>query len=179
MINYSTCLRANPIKRDEPKKAYANAQYSEIMSLEKFSQHIADHGSVYSRADIQAVLTQAVDCMREMLLAGQRIRLGDLGIFYVRLKCIGAESLEKFTVASNITDVTVRWHPGERFTTLMPEAEFQQVPTRAASKAVTRALKAGDTVVDLTTGSSSGGSSGGGNDGGGDSGGGDSENPMG
>ena len=73
MINYSISLRANPSDQDAPKKAYANAQYSEIMTLDKFAEHISTHGSKYNRADIQAVLIQAVDCMREQLLAGQRI----------------------------------------------------------------------------------------------------------
>lgn len=36
MINYSISLRANPSDQDAPKKAYANAQYSEIMTLDKF-----------------------------------------------------------------------------------------------------------------------------------------------
>lgn len=64
MINYSISLRANPSDQDAPKKAYANAQYSEIMTLDKFAEHISTHGSKYNRADIQAVLIQAVDCMR-------------------------------------------------------------------------------------------------------------------
>ena len=75
MINYSISLRANPSDQDAPKKAYANAQYSEIMTLDKFAEHISTHGSKYNRADIQAVLIQAVDCMREQLLAGQRIQM--------------------------------------------------------------------------------------------------------
>ena len=40
MINYSISLRANPSDQDAPKKAYANAQYSEIMTLDKFAEHI-------------------------------------------------------------------------------------------------------------------------------------------
>mgnify|MGYP000594516684 CR=1 FL=1 len=80
MINYSISLRANPSDQDAPKKAYANAQYSEIMTLDKFAEHISTHGSKYNRADIQAVLIQAVDCMREQLLAGQRIQMGDLAL---------------------------------------------------------------------------------------------------
>ena len=65
MVNYSITMRKNPHDPDAPKKAYANAQYSEVMSLEKFAEHISTHGSVYSRADIAAILTMAVDCMRE------------------------------------------------------------------------------------------------------------------
>ena len=56
MINYSISLRANPSVQDAPKKAFANAQYSETMTLDKFAEHISTHGSKYNRADIQAVL---------------------------------------------------------------------------------------------------------------------------
>ena len=33
MINYSTCMRGNPTDKDAAKKAYANAQYSQVMWL--------------------------------------------------------------------------------------------------------------------------------------------------
>ena len=36
MINYSTCMRGNPTDKDAAKKAYANAQYSQVMTLDKF-----------------------------------------------------------------------------------------------------------------------------------------------
>ena len=86
--------------------AFAVAQYSDVMTIEKFARHIATHGCVYSRADISAILYLAVDCMREMLLDGRKIRLGDLGDFSVTLSSKGAESADKFT-AANITGVNV------------------------------------------------------------------------
>ena len=54
--------------KTEVQKAYAIAQYSEVMNIEKFARHISTHGCVYSRADISAILYLAVDCMREQLL---------------------------------------------------------------------------------------------------------------
>ena len=57
---------------------FATAQYTEVMGIEKFARHIADHGTTYSRADIMAILYMAVDCMREQLLEGKKIRLGEL-----------------------------------------------------------------------------------------------------
>ena len=54
MINYSISLRANPGNKTMPKKAYANAQCTEIMTLEKFAEHISNHNSKYNRADIRA-----------------------------------------------------------------------------------------------------------------------------
>ena len=44
-----------------------------------------------------------VDCMREQLLEGKKIRLGDLGDFSILLTSKGAEDADKFT-AQNITD---------------------------------------------------------------------------
>ena len=55
MINYSTCMRGNPTDKDAAKKAYANAQYSEIMTLDKFAEHISTHGSKYNRADLSLI----------------------------------------------------------------------------------------------------------------------------
>ncbi len=81
MVNYSIVMRSNPMDVDAAKKAYASAQYAEVMDINRFAEHIASHGCVYKRADIVAILTMAVDCMREQLLAGQKIQLGDLGGF--------------------------------------------------------------------------------------------------
>ena len=38
-----------------------------------------------------------VDCMREQLLEGKKIRLGDLGDFSIVLSSKGAEDADKFT----------------------------------------------------------------------------------
>lgn len=124
MINYSTCMRGNPTDKDAAKKAYANAQYSQVMTLDKFCYHIASHGCVYSRADIQAILILAVDCLREQLLNGQQIQMGDLGVFSNSIRSLGAHSMAEFTV-ENITEVNVLWAPGVRFNNLRQDAEFQ------------------------------------------------------
>ena len=132
----------------EKQNAYAIAQYADVMTIEKFARHISTHGCVYSRADISAILYMAVDCMREQLLEGKKIRLGDLGDFSVSLTSKGAETAEKFS-AQNITDVKVTWEPGAEFKTLKADAEFNLVASRKAQQAVIAAIKAGETVVDL------------------------------
>ena len=90
MVNYSIVMRSNPMDADAAKKAYASAQYSEVMDINRFAEHIASHGCVYKRADIVAILTMAVDCMREQLLGGQKIQLGDLGDFSISINSIGS-----------------------------------------------------------------------------------------
>ena len=132
----------------EVQKTFAVAQYSEVMTIEKFAKHISSHGCVYSRADISAILYMAVDCMREQLLEGKKIRLGDLGDFAVSLSSKGAADASTFT-AQNITDVKVFWEPGAQFKNLITDAEFNLVASRAAQVATLKAEKAGDDTVDL------------------------------
>lgn len=112
-INYSIAMLGNPIDEDAPKKAYAKSQYTNILTLDKFAGHIASHGSKYNRADIYAVLMQTVDCMREMLLEGKRIEMGDLGVFSISIQSRGAENLETFNPAIHIEQLNVNWTPGD------------------------------------------------------------------
>ena len=146
----------------EKQNAFAIAQYADVMTIEKFAKHIATHGCVYSRADISAILYMAVDCMRELLLEGKKIRLGDLGDFSVSLQSKGAESADKFS-AQNITGVNVNWECGSEFKNLLTDAEFNLVASRSAQAAVLKAIKAGETVVDLNNPEGDGGNDGGGN----------------
>ena len=128
---------------------FATAQYTEVMGIEKFARHIADHGTTYSRADIMAILYMAVDCMREQLLEGKKIRLGELGDFSLSLSSKGAETAEKFS-SQNIQRVAVSWEPGSEFRNLLADAEFNLVATRSAQAAVLKAIKEGKTNVDIS-----------------------------
>ena len=181
MINYSIYLRTNPMDKEEAPKAYGVAQYNSVMTIDKFAAHIASHGCVYSRADIAAVLTLAVDCLYEQLLAGQKIELGDLGAFCISLNCKGADSAEEFNPAVHIKRVKARWEMGDKFLNLTDEAVFHLVANRKQQAAVLKAVKSGDTTVDLNAGTSSGGTTPGGSeepDNSGDNGGATGGNPL-
>ena len=153
-INQAKQEGKNPEKKDldlvktEKQNAFAISQYTDVMTIEKFAKHITSHGSVYSRADISAILYMAVDCMREMLLEGKKIRLGDLGDFSLLLGSKGAETADKFT-AQNINQVKVQWEPGKEFKNLLDDAEFNLVASRSAQAAVLKAIRDGKSTVDL------------------------------
>ena len=151
-INYSIAMYPNPVNADAPRKAYAKAQYTNILTLDRFADHVASHGSKYNRADIYAVLMQTVDCMREMLLEGKRVEMGDLGVFSIGIQSQGAETLEAFNPAIHIEGLNVNWMPGERFRNLTDSAVFHLVPSRRAAKILMKSIKAGETTVDLTEG---------------------------
>ena len=104
--------------------------------------------------------------MREQLLAGQKIQLGDLGSFYISINSIGAASAKEFNPAIHIRRLNVNWTCGQRFGELLEEAEFNLVATRSAA-------------VDLTGATGGGEDAGGGSNPGGGSDGDQGENPLG
>ncbi len=142
MINYSVALRANPSDRTAPKKAYARVQLNRTLTLDQFAEHIATHGSKYDRGDIYAVLVTAGRCLRELVLQGNKVSLGDLGAFSPTIQCNGAESLESFT-ASHIKGLTLVWDKPANMENMRLEAQFQQVSSRAAQAAALKAEKEG------------------------------------
>jgi len=131
MINYAVVPRVNPQDITSDPKFYAVAQYVKNYDINEFAKHIASHGCVYSRADIAAVLTMAVDCIKEQLMDGNKVTLGDLGAFSITLNSLGTETREQF-VPAKIYKVNATWTPGKIFRSLIDEAKFQKVSTRGA-----------------------------------------------
>lgn len=131
-INYSLTLRSsNPLRDDAPRLVYAQAQYANLMTLEQLAEHIAHHGSNFSRGTIAAVLMEAVDCLREQLLLGNKVQLGDMGSFYCTLRSDGAATATDYS-AERIRSVRVNWEPSAHFRDLRKEATFRYVTTRDA-----------------------------------------------
>lgn len=147
MLNYSVAAMVNPQDQDE-KKYYARLQSSCTLDMMEFAEHIETHLGKYSAHEINAVLGSAVRCMREILLDGKAIILGDLGRFTLSVSSKGTEKAEDFTPA-RIYAVNVVWSPGEKFDNLLEAARFQVVPSRAAQRAVLQAEKSGASKVEL------------------------------
>ena len=149
MINYSIAIMSTTpgTKKEDitETKAYGIAQMNEKLTLDDFCQHISDHNSPFSKGVIMGIITDAVSCLREQMLAGNRVSLGDLGTFGVELACDGAKKTEDFN-ASYIKAVNVRWAPGDRFKNLRSEATFQLVPTREAQANATKEIKNQETI---------------------------------
>lgn len=149
MIDYSVSSRPNPMDREANPKYYATAQLKGVIDINRFAKHIASHGSVYKRADISAVLTMAVDCLKEMLLEGYKVQLGDLGNFYVSLSSEGANLPQEFNPNIHVKEVKVNWERGTDFYNLKNETEFNLVAIRAIQKKVLAALKNGEEGVEF------------------------------
>ena len=154
-LNYSVALRPNPLKKDEPAKAYATAQINGELSLKQLSRRVSMQTTV-SRADVVAVLISTVENLLDALQEGKQVDFGELGKFRLHILNEGAESLEKFT-STNITGVSIQYIPGEDLKNVFAGLEFQPVATRKAQQAVLRAEKAGETTVDISKKPAAGG----------------------
>ena len=159
-IQYSIAMMGNPQHEDDPKKAYAVLQQTGNIGIGELADHISSHNSVFSKGTIVGALTEMCDCIRELLLQGYSIELGDLGRFSLSVKSEGADAIEEFT-ANNIKSLNVNFNPGARLQTMRRDAEFEQTTSRAAQAAALKAAKEGKTTADWTP-TTDGGSGGGG-----------------
>ena len=137
-LNYSIAMMGNPLKKEEPKKAYAK----ELSTL------IASKCTVH-QADVSAVLIATTECMLEVLKAGKQVDFGDLGAFRLQINSGGAPSADLFT-SDYIKGVNIQFVPGEELQVIFQGLKFNLVPTRAAQAAVIKAQKAGKTTVDIS-----------------------------
>ena len=94
-------------------KTYGRIIHTETLETEEFANHISSHGSSFDRSTIIGVLAAACDCLVELTLDSKRVRLGDLGTFYMSAETEGAEEEEDFS-ADNIKKVHLRFWPNQK-----------------------------------------------------------------
>jgi predicted histone-like DNA-binding protein len=148
MIDYSVYMQPNHMDETAAPKAYAKAQMRELMTFDKFINHIASHNGGFSRGMVKGIVSDTCSCIVEQLLEGKKVQFGELGDFWISLTSTGAESMEAFT-AANITGVNIIFTPGVDFANLIKDAEFNVVASRVAQAATLKTEKAGGTTVDL------------------------------
>ena len=166
ILKYKMVTRRHPQNPSEQPKWYAKAVQDRTIDFEGLVTHMSEHNSPYSRGVIHGVLTDMLDCVKELVLDGKSVRLGDLGLFSVGLKTKGATSREKWSVSSHVQGVTLNvrntktWSNAElRKNTILQEltpyddgstADEDDSPSNAPS--------------DTGNGNNGGGTGGGGND---------------
>ena len=107
ILKYRMVRRVNPQNRSEQPKWYAKAVQDRTIDFEGLVTHMSEHNSPYSRGVIHGVMTDMLDCVKELVLDGKSVRLGDLGLFSVGLKTKGATSRDKWTVATHVEGVNL------------------------------------------------------------------------
>ena len=81
------------------------------LSLRGLSDHIASHGSVYTRSTVMGVLAEFTACLTELVTEGVAVKLDGLGTFYPTLEAKGAESPVGYNIADYLKGVHMRFYP--------------------------------------------------------------------
>ena len=77
-LKYRRYAAKSPQDPDAPAKWYARAVQDRTVEFEDFVTHISEHNSPYSRGVIHGVLIDMLACLKELVLDGKSVRLGDL-----------------------------------------------------------------------------------------------------
>lgn len=138
---------------------FPKAVRTSTLNLRGLAQHIADHGTVFTRDVVEGVLTKFTTCMVELVKQGVAVKLDGLGTFHPTLSSKGAESPVGYNIRDYIKGVHIRFAPehaeGDRITapTLKDEVTFTQnliIDKNGVPKKVV-----GDQVVDYGEGDDS------------------------
>ena len=107
IIKYRKYQRPENKETNEEGKWYAKAVQDRTVDFDGLVTHMSEHNSPYLRGVIKGVLTDMLDCVKELVLDGKSVRLGDLGLFSVGIKSKGALSREFWNVAEHVTGVNL------------------------------------------------------------------------
>ena len=111
------------LRKNKSNIAQANGKYypevdlQKTLSLRGFAQHMTDHGSLFGRDVIEAVLIKITQCLPELVAQGVPVQLGNLGTFYptARVKKDGAvasiEEMEGLNPNDIIQGIHIRFLP--------------------------------------------------------------------
>ena len=153
-------------------KHYARVKYLECLNTRKLSNHIAEHGSVYTPDVVYGVMEKFRSCLIEMLLQSKKVKIDGLGTFYATIECKkgGAVSKDKFCVQKDVEGLHIRFMPEQEqemnisSRQFLKQAEFINVDSIVKSDEDNNTSGNGSTG---NGGSNSGGSNGNENNGGG------------
>ena len=106
-------------------KWYGRVKSLETLNTRKLAQHIAEHGSLYTSDVVFGVLEKFRSCLVEMLLNSKKVKIDGLGTFYTTIESEGAVSKDKYSVATDVKALHIRFNISSR--EFLKKAEFISV----------------------------------------------------
>ena len=107
-------------------KWYGRVKYLESLNTRKLSNHIAEHGSIYTPDIVYGVMEKFRSCLLEMLLNSKKVKIEGLGTFYTTLECEkgGAVTKDKFNILKNVKGLHIRFLPEQEQEQNISSREF-------------------------------------------------------
>lgn len=127
-------LTQNTIKDSKVNgKWFAHAATIGTVGLDKVSEVIQRNCSM-KRSDVNAVLTELPEVMRDLMQQGYRVKLNGLGAFKIGLRSKGTDSVSEFNVKE---------HMKGSYVVFQPEGEYDSA-TGGRTKYLTRGISFAD-----------------------------------
>ena len=160
-------------------KWYGRVKYLESLNTRKLSNHIAEHGSIYTPDIVYGVMEKFRSCLLEMLLNSKKVKIEGLGTFYTTLECQkgGAVSQDKFNIQKDVKGLHIRFLPEQEQENnissreFLKQAEFINIDS-FLKKEEESSAEGGENQGGTQGGGTNGGTNTGGDNGGGNNGGG-------
>ena len=107
-------------------KWYGRVKYLESLNTRKLSNHISEHGSIYTPDVVYGVMEKFRSCLLEMLLNSKKVKIEGLGTFYTTLECQkgGAVSKDKFNILKDVKGLHIRFLPEQEQEQNISSREF-------------------------------------------------------
>ena len=88
------------------------------IDLDELAKHMSSHNTPYSKGAIKGMLTDMVECIRELVLEGKAVKLPNLAIFSAGIETAkgGALKSEDFSTTKHIDSVYLRARATGEFT---------------------------------------------------------------
>ena len=169
MGNYKLIQRANPLKKDAPKKWYASPLTNKPLELKAMTR-VATENTTTAPIEMEASMEHFVNHTQKQLLQGHTVNVPGFGSFRITFKSEGVENINDFNAGQMIKSPRILFTPAKELReTIKSQMKFEnggvlQDGISYSSMADYRKAKG------ITGGGSTGG--GGGSDG-------DNENPLG
>ena len=147
------------------------------VDLDELAKHMSSHNTPYSKGAIKGMLTDMVECIRELVLEGKAVKLPNLAIFSAGIGTAkgGALKSEDFSTTKHISSVYLRARATGEFTRqeLTKAGNVTELP-----KNFTDYTEADNEPTNQGSGSQSGNTGGGSTNQGGNTGGGGNPGPS-
>ena len=83
----------------------------DTLNLRGLSDHIASHGTVYTRDVILGVLTKFASCITELVSEGVGVKIDGLGTFYPTFEASGADNAVGYNIEEHLEGIHIRFWP--------------------------------------------------------------------
>lgn len=168
MGNFKLIQRANPLKKDAPKKWYASPLTSKPLELKAMTR-AATENTTTAPIEMEASIEHFVNHAQKQLLQGHTVNVPGFGSFRITFKSDGVENINDFNAGQMIKNPRILFTPAK---------ELREVIRTQMKFENGGVLEEGINYATLSDYRKAKGAGGGSTGGGGKPGGGEEENPL-